>query len=464
MSRQDGFVHPYVPNAAPGPRAAMLAAVGADSIETLYDGLPEDVRLQRLLDLPPAIPSEHALRRHLDGLVDKNRHCGRLLSFLGGGCWQHAVPAVCDEIAMRGEFLTAYGGVGYADHGKFAALFDFQSLVGELVGLDVVTAPTYDAGCAAGSAVLMACRLTGRREILVTDTLGAIRRSQLDGFTKPFATIASVGHGADGLIDLADLEARLSDETAALYVEVPSHLGLIETKLTEVVALARRRQAMVIVGVDPISLGVLAAPGDYGADIVVGELQSLGIHMYGGGGVAGFIACRDDARVVGELPTYLVSAVPTVDGTGIGFGVSTMERTSYDTREAATDYYGTTQWLWGITAGAYLALMGPQGMAEVGRGIMQRAQYAARRLGQIPGVVAGLADAPFFKEFPVSFAATGKTVEAVNAALLDRGILGGAPLKCDFPWLGESALYAVTEIHGADEIERLATALEEVLR
>ena len=165
-----------------------------------------------------------------------------------------------------------------------------------------------------------------------------------------------------GLLDLNDLEAKLSVEVAAIYFEAPSYLGIIETEAPAIVRLTHCYGAMAVVGVDPSSLGVLAPPGDYGADIAVGGLQPLGIHMQGGGGSAGFIACRDEARVVAELPTYLISIVPTLEGDGFGFGVSTMERTSYDKREAATDYYGTTQWLWGITAGVYLSLIGAQGL------------------------------------------------------------------------------------------------------
>jgi glycine dehydrogenase subunit 1 len=263
-------------------------------------------------------------------------------------------------------------------------------------------------------------------------------------------------------VDLADLEAKLGEDVAAVYFEVPGYLGTLEPFAAEIVALAHRHGALAVVGVDPSSLGVLRAPGDYGADIVTGELQPLGLHMQAGGGMAGFIACRDEARVVAELPTFLISLVPTADGAGFGFGVSTMERTSYDKREHATDYYGTTQWLWGITAGVYLALMGPQGMAELGAGIMQRAQYAAARLGRIQGVTAPRLAGPFFKEFVVGF--DGKRVEQVNAHLLTRGIFGGSSLRKEFPAFGESALYCVTEIHTQADIERLADAIEEAVQ
>jgi glycine dehydrogenase subunit 1 len=461
----EGFVHPYIPNAAPVPRRKILDLLGLADADALYDGIPEELRLRRPLDLPTPIRSEQELRRHIEQILARNAHCGAHLNFLGGGCWQHYVPAVCDEIAARGEFLTAYGAWPYSDHGKYQAMFEFQSLLGELVGMEVVTAPTYDAGCAAGSAVLMACRLTGRARILVAGTLNPERLSQLRGFTKPAAELSTIGYdSATGMMDLDALEALLSDDIAAVYFENPGYLGTLETQAARITELAHRRGALVVVGVDPSSLGVLAPPSAYGADIVAGELQPLGMHMLGGGGLAGFIACRDDPAVVAELPTFLISMVPAEDGDGFGFGVSTMERTSYDKREAATDYYGTTQWLWGIVAGVYLSLMGPQGMQELGLGIMQRAQYAAALLSRIQGVMAPRLAAPFFKEFVVDFAGTGRTGEDINRHLLTRGIFGGRPLSREFPGLGESALYCVTELHRAEDIERLASAVEEAIR
>jgi glycine dehydrogenase subunit 1 len=465
MTAPDAYVHPYIPNTAPAARRLMLDAIGVPDAAALYGSIPEELRLHRPLALPPPLRSEHELRRHLDGLLTRNRHCGERLSFLGGGCWQHQVPAVCDEIAGRGEFLTAYGAWPYSDHGKFQAMFEYQSLLGELVGMEVVSTPTYDGGCAAGSALLMACRVTGRSRLLLASTLRADRLSQLRGFTGPAATLDVIRHDpATAALDLADLEAKLSADIAAVYFEVPGYLGTLEPHAAEIVALAHRHGALAVVGVDPSSLGVLRAPGDYGADIVTGELQPLGIHMQAGGGQAGFIACRDEAHTVAELPTFLISMVPTADGSGFGFGVSTMERTSYDTREHATDYYGTTQWLWGITAGVYLALMGPRGMAEIDAGIMQRAQYAAARLGRIRGVSSPRLAGPFFKEFVVGFDGTGKTVEQINTHLLAHGIFGSASLRRKFPAWGESALYCVAEIHTAADIERLARAIEEAVR
>ena len=462
----DGFTHPYVPNAAPAPRRKLLDAIGADDVADLYAAIPEALRVEGLLDLPPALPGEQDLRRHLEEIVARNRPCtGSWLNFCGAGCAQHYVPAIVDEIVHRGELLTAYGGGTYSDHGKNQALFEFQSLMGELVGMEVVSTPTYDAGAAAGSAVLMACRITGRSQVLVPETMSADRRAQLRGFAKPFATVETVARDPDtGLVDLADLRAKVSGETAAVAIESPGYLGPIETRAAEAAAIAHEAGALLIAGVDPISLGVLAAPADWGADLVVGDLQPLGIHMYAGGGNGGFIASPDEARFVSEYPSILFSIAPGPEEGSFGFAWSTMERTSYDTRHDATDYTGTTQWIWGIGAAVYLSLMGADGMAELGRGIMQRARYAAERIAELPGVAVPHLAQPFFKEFRVDFSATGKSVAAVNGALLQAEIHGGKDLSGEFPALGQSALYCVTELHGAAEIERLVSALGEALQ
>ena len=462
-----GFIHPYVPNAAPEPRRKLLEAIGADDVSALYAAIPEALRFKGRLDLPPALPGEHDLRRHLEQIVARNAPCtGPWLNFCGAGCAQHYVPAIVDEIVHRGEFLTAYGGGTYSDHGKNQALFEFQSMMGELVGMEVISTPTYDAGAATGSAVMMACRLTGRRGVLVPETMSADRRSQLRGFTKPFATVETVARDrGTGCLDLADLRAKISAETAAVVIESPGYLGLIETEAAAIAAIAHEAGAMLIAGVDPISLGVLAPPADYGADLVVGDLQPLGIHMYAGGGNGGFIASRDEARIVAEYPSILFSIAPGPGNEGgFGFAWSTMERTSYDTRHDATDYTGTTQWIWGIGAAVYLSLMGPDGMAELGRGIMQRARYAAERINGLPGVSVPHLERPFFKEFVADFSATGTTVAAVNAALLEAEIHGGKDLSDEFPALGQSALYCVTELHGAADIDRLVSALGEAIR
>jgi len=386
------------------------------------------------------------------------------LNFLGAGCYQHAIPAVCDEIARRGELLTAFAGRQYADHGKYQALFEYQSLLGELLDMDVVSTPTYDGGCAASSALLMACRFTGRTQILLPTTLSGERLQQIEGFTRAAAEIAYLRHDpSTGLIDTSDLAGKLSAETAVVYLETPSYLGTIQTNAPEIIALAHQVGALAVAYVDPISLGILETPARFGADILVGDLQCLGNHMYAGGGLAGFLATRDDPQLIAELPTFLISMVRQKDGDGFGFGLSTIDRTSYEKRESASDYYGTTQWLWGIIAGVYLSLMGPAGMLQVGQTIAQRSHYAAHRLSRIEGLRTPHLTGPFFKEFVVNFDTCRLSVQEINERLLEEEILGGHDLSTTRPELGKSALFCATEVHTKADIDRLGETLERIL-
>jgi glycine cleavage system P protein (glycine dehydrogenase) subunit 1 len=456
--------HPYIPNSAPLVREEMLRAIGVGHVDELYSAVPPELKLQRPLNLPEPFNSELGLKRHVQGLLSKNWNCSDTLNFLGGGCWQHYVPAVCDEINARAEFLTAYGGDTYSDLGKYQAIFEFQSMVGELVGMEVVSTPTYDWAAAATSALLMACRITGRRQVVVARTTSAERLAHLRNFAQAAAEVRLVDYDrATGFMDLDDLRRKVTPEVGAVYFENPSYLGFLEANSPEISALAHEHGALSVVGVDACSLGVLSAPSDYGADIVCGDAQALGNHMHYGGGLCGFIASRDAPEYVAEYPSILVSMVPGTHEGEWGFGWSTMERTSFDKRESARDFTGTTQWLWGITAAVYLSLMGPDGMRELGETLMQKAAHAMELLDRIPGVRAPVLASAQFKEFVVNFDGTHKTVAEINRGLRERGIFGGKDLSTEFPELGQSALYCVTEIHTRNDLERLADMLEEII-
>jgi glycine cleavage system P protein (glycine dehydrogenase) subunit 1 len=457
--------YPYIPNSAPRIKREMLDAIGVTDVEDLYGAIPERLRVPGLLDLPVPLVSEYALRRHVEGTLARNENCADTLSFLGGGCWQHYVPAVCDEIVNRGEFVSAYYGDTYADHGKLQALFEYASMIGELVELDAVSLPTYDWGSAAATSICMAARITERPVAVVPASIGSERRSIVEGYCEPWVELVTIPFDpASGLLDLAELRNALSEEVACVYFEMPGFLGTIETQAEEITRLADDVGALCAVGVDPISLGVLEAPTRYGADLVCGELQSLGVHMHYGGGLAGFVASPDEERFVSEYPTFLIGVGPTSVEGEYAFGEVVWERTSYVQRGDSKEYTGTTQNLWAIAAAVYLALLGPQGLADLGRGILERARYAARRLGEIPGVRAPALSAPFFKEFVVDFAETGRTVAEINRALRERGIFGGLDLSEQYRTLGQSALFCVTEMHSQADIDRLADELEEVLR
>lgn len=464
MRRNMPTLYPYIPNSAPEVKQRMLEEIGAESIQELYQDIPEALRFKGRMNLPEPLLSEYALKRHVDELISRNRTCEENLNFLGAGCYQHYVPAVCDEVNRRAEFLTAYAGRPYEDHGRFQAVFEYCSLMGELLNMDVVNVPTYDGFQAAATAIRMACRITGRRQALVARTISRDLLSKIRDYGKPDLDIGLVGCDArTGQLDLAALRSQISSKTAVVFFENPSYLGFIESQGGEIARLAHERGALSVVAVDPISLGVLTPPVEYGADIVCGDIQSLGMHMQYGGGQAGFIATRDEERFVMEYPSRLFGLAPTSVPGEYGFGDVAFERTSFAVREEGKEWVGTATALFGITAGVYLALMGPQGMVEIGQGIMARARYAMIKLGQIKGVRAPHLNSTPFKEFVVNFDGTGKTVAEINQALLAKGIFGGKDLSRELPEFGQSALYCVTEVHTRQDIDRLANAVREVV-
>ncbi|MEF8725631.1 MAG: aminomethyl-transferring glycine dehydrogenase subunit GcvPA [Candidatus Bipolaricaulota bacterium] len=465
MSEKQGQFHPYVPNTVPEVRQEMLSEIGVDSIRELYGTIPDDLIYDRELDIPDPICSEFELKRHVKEIISENETCDDYLNFLGGGTWQHYVPAICDEINGRSEFLTAYAGEPYEDHGRFQAAFEASSMLGELVDMDVVSVPTYDWSQSAGTALSMASRMTDRGRVLIPDNMSPDRASVIENYCSPGIEVKRVGYEpATGRLNLEDLESQLSPEVAAVYFENPSYLGFIEDKGEDISRLAHDQGALSVVGVDPSSLGVLSPPPDYGADIVCGELQPLGIHMNFGGGLSGFVATPDEEEYVMEYPLRLFGITSTEVEGEYGFGDVAYERTSFAKRESGKEFVGTMTALWGITAGVYLALMGPEGMKQLGQTILQRSKYAQEEINKIPGVKAPGLSSAHFKEFIVDFNGTDRTVEEINKELLDREIFGGKDLSSEFPKLGQSALLSITEVHSQQDIDSLVTALDEVVR
>jgi glycine dehydrogenase subunit 1 len=464
MARKKFGVHPYIPNSVPEVQKEMLREIGAKNIEVLYATIPERLRLKGKMNLPEPLLSEVELKKHLEAVLSRNVNCREYVSFLGGGCWQHDVPAVCDEINQRSEFLTAYAGEPFEDHGRFQALFEYESLMGELLDMDVVNVPTFDGAQAASTSIRMAARITGRNHILVPDTLSRDKLMVIRNYCRSDLKIELVRLSPKtGCVDLKDLKRKISGRTAGVYFENPSYLGCVEDQGEKISRLIHQAGGLSIVGVDPISLGVIAPPSHYGADIVCGDIQPLGIHMHFGGGHGGFIATRDEERFVREYPSRLFGIEETSVAGEYGFGDVLYERTSFADREKSKEFVGTAAALWGITAGVYLSLMGPRGMQEIGKTIMQKSQYAAKRISEISGLSLVFPEAVFFKEFVVDFNKTGKSVKSINKALLREKIFGGVDLSQDFPEMGQAALFCITEIHTKEDIDRLAESLEKTL-
>jgi glycine dehydrogenase subunit 1 len=465
MDKKKNLVYPYIPNSVPEIKEKMLEEIGVKDIETLYEDIPESLRFKKEMKLPKPCLSEYALDRHVMKILAKNKTCQEYLSFLGGDCWQHYVPAICDEINSRSEFLTAYAGEPYEDHGRFQALFEYASMMGELLDMDVVNVPTYDWSQAASTSIRMAGRITGRKEVLIAKTISPDRLKVIRNYCKPVVEIKLIDYDSKtGLLDLNDLKAKISSKTACVYFENPSYLGCIDDQGKVISDIVHKNGAISIVGVDPISLGVLIPPSNYGADIVCGDIQALGMHMQFGGGLAGFIATRDEESYVAEYPSRLFGITTTSVEGEHGFGDVFYDRTSFHDRIEGMEFIGTCSALWGITAGVYLALAGPQGMKELGHLILQKSQYALKKISEIKGVKIPFNQTAYFKEFIVDFNDTGKTIKEVNKALLEKGIFGGKDISAEFSELGNCAVYCVTEIHTKEDIDRLVQAIKECLK
>lgn len=459
--------HPFMANTAPESYKEMLRVAEVSDIEEVFEQIPDDHRFKGEWKVPKALKSEAALSKHLTSILRKNISAQDYLSFLGAGCWQHYVPAICDEMVTRTEFSTNVWGTPSSDHGRNQVWFEFSSQLGELVGMEFVGLPLYSYGTAAGHALRMAARINGRNRVIVPASLDPERAKvirtycgykELNGHLE----ISYVKYDEKtGRIDLADLKSALGSDVAAVYFENPNYFGALESEAAEISRLAHEVGAEVVVGVDPISLGIVAAPSEYGADIIVGTTQTLGVHMSAGGGVGGFIATRDEEKYAREYPTLQVSLTDTLKPGEMAFGLTLFHQSSYGSREEGKDWTGNSVYLWAVANATYMSLMGPAGFVDVGNSIIARAAYAAKKIDAIKGVKVLWKDG-FFKEFVVNFDKTDKSVKKINKKLLKHEIFGGKDLSDDFPELGQSALYCVTEVHTLEDIDALVEALEEV--
>ncbi|MBD3158066.1 MAG: aminomethyl-transferring glycine dehydrogenase subunit GcvPA [Candidatus Lokiarchaeota archaeon] len=453
--------HQYIPNSVPEIKREMLEEIGIESVDELFASIPESIRFKGTLDLPPQTP-EMEVQKHVSSILGKNTTGREMLSFLGGGCWQHYVPAACDEINARSEFLTAYTGDVYSDLGRYQALWEFQSMIGELVSMDAVSFPTYSWATAAGDAVRMAAIVAGRDKILLPETVGPYRLSVIKSHCSDLAEVVEIPKDpSTGGMNLSALEKELDSDTAAIYLENPSYYGFIETQAPEIGELAHEHGALFTVGVEPLSLGLIQGPGDYGADIVCGEGQPLGLHPSFGGALLGFLTFKDKEEYMAATGHRIITITTTQKEGEKGFAYVLPHSTMFGAREKAASYTGTATVLWAITAAVYMSLLGPKGITEIAQTIAERTKYATKRLSEIEGIQSPIFSLPHFKDFTVNFTESGKTVEQVNKALLKHGIQGGKDLE--YEGLDNTALYSVTEIHTKEDIDKLAHALEEVL-
>lgn len=460
------IVYPYIPNTAPQTKKVLMDEVNAKSDREIFEVIPDHL-LCHDLEFPEPILDEYSLKRHTEEILDKNVNLGTHLYFLGAGCAPHFIPAVVDEVLKRGELVTAYTS-DLGDQGRGQLQFEYQSLMAELLDMDVIAFPQYDGGSSLGHAIRMTRRLTGRKKVLVAASINKfalnIAENYLTQIQGNYCELIPVNYNPKtGLLDLEDLKAKLNDEIAGVVIENPTFFGTIEIHAEEIGKMAKAVGAEFVVYADPISLGVLEAPGAYGATIACGDIHSLGLHMAAGAGVGGYVMVKDDHRYAKELKDMMYAASPTGVEGEIGFSFeASFDRTSYEIREKSAEFTGTSAGLWTATAGVYLATMGPEGMRETGRSIMAKSAYAAKKIGQIKNVSI-LFSGTFFKEFVVDFSKTGKTVQEINRELLKENIIGGYDLSRLYDDGQGRMLLCVTEIHLKKDIDKLVDAIARIV-
>jgi glycine dehydrogenase subunit 1 len=442
----------YLPK-SPDERREMLASIGARSIDDLFASIPEQFRLKAPLALPGPF-SEHEIIQYFRERAAENS-CG-YTSFLGAGVYNHLSSVVTDSLIQRGEFLTSYTPYqAEISQGTLQAIFEFQTLMSELTGMEVANASMWDGSTATTEAVLMAARLTGRNRVVVARSLHPEYRQVLDTYTRNLdLQIKEVGFTATGQIDAAQLEAVIDKQTAAVVVQSPNFFGVIEN-VAKLAQLAHAREALLVTAItEGVSLGAVRPPA--GADIVAMEAQSFGLAPSFGGPYAGVIATRD--KFVRQLPGRL--AGETVDTEGRrGYVLTLATREQHIRREKATSNICTNQALCALAVTIHLCLLGKEGLKELAAQNLAKARFALEELEKVPGVRRAFSG-PFFNEFAVELP---RSVKMVNAELLREKIIGPLPLGSFYPELTKRALFCVTETTTRAEIERMTAALRRIL-
>jgi glycine dehydrogenase subunit 1 len=444
----------YVLN-TPDDQNAMLARIGVSSIEELFANIPAELRLNRPLAIPPAL-GEMELQRHMEWLASRNQAAGDAVCFLGGGAYDHFIPSVVDAIAGRGEFYTAYTPYqAEASQGTLQAIFEYQTLMCQLTGLDVANASLYEGGSSVAEAVLMALGATQRAgEVLVAESVHPEYRQTLATYLANLNCRVRTLPTPNGFLDPDDVARAVGDSTVCVIAQSPNFFGHLE-EMKAIGAAAHKAGAVFIASFDPVCTGVLKRPGDYGADIAVAEGQGLGNPLGFGGPYLGILACR--CEYLRKIPGRLVGQ--TTDRNGQRCWVLTLQtREQHIKREKATSNICTNQGLLALRAAVHLTALGPQGLKETAELCIRKAHYAAAELCRIPGVSLRF-PAPFAKEFTLR---VGTDVPALLAELRDAGYHAGLPLGRWYPQLADCITVAVTEKRTKAEIDGLVAAMKAV--
>jgi glycine cleavage system P protein (glycine dehydrogenase) subunit 1 len=461
--REPPVRHPLLPNLDETLVTRMLDRVGASSVDELFEDIPPRVRLKGGLRLPEGV-SEYEVRRETLARLRQNSTPPDALCFLGGGVWPHYVPAAVESITSRQEFYTSYTPYqAEVSQGMLQVLFEYQSLMCDLLGMEACNSSLYDWASAAAEAVRMSGRVTGRRKALIAGNVGPRRRGVIQTYTEPMGMeLETVAFDrSSGALDGDDLRRKLDEETACLYFENPNYFGVLEEQAAEFSSAVQAKGGLAVVGVDPISLSLVKEPGRYGADVAVGEGQPLGIAMNFGGPHLGIFAVSN-IKLARSMPGRLIGITSTVADPGRkAFAMVLQAREQHIRREAATSNICTNQSLMAVAAASYLSLLGKDGFRRLGEAAISNSHYASKRLSRVKGVRAPHFRGAFFKEFAAAYARS--RADTVYRRLAKKGVLAGYPIDNSFGLGAEAGLYCVTEVHTSSDIERLADALEEAL-
>lgn len=454
-------VHKFLPNSMEDITRLMLQKLGLESIDELYSDVPASVQLKRSLKIPKGL-SDFELERLVDSKLSKNSSAPEYLSFLGGGNWLHYVPSAIDEILSRGEFYTSY--TPYQpeiSQGMLQGLFEYQSQICELTGMDVANSSMYDWGTALGEAGRMAFRINGRKRILIGRNVSPDRVAVLRTYLYPIGMeIDAVDFENDGKLNIKSLNSKLGDDVAALYIENPNFFGIIEDSVDEIVKTCHSKGALVITGVNPLTLGLLRPPGSYDADIVVGDGQPLGLYPNFGGPLIGIFATRRDPTLLRQMPGRLIGMTTTKDNSTRGFTMVLQTREQHIRREHATSNICTNEALFALAVSIYLALMGPQGMKQIGESIVANSHYAMKRFAE-DKIEAPYFDGPYFGEISLK---TSIPASELAYKLATKKILGGLPLGRFYDDLKNVSIFSFSEMHTLDDIEHLVSSVKELNR
>ena len=443
----------YIPNTGQD-RAVMLKAIGVDSVEDLLETIPKELRLQKPLDIPPAMP-EPDLLRHMKELSKQSGDVERFTSFLGAGAYHHYIPSVVNHLAGQSNFYTSY--TPYQpeiSQGTLQGIFEFQSYVTLLTGLDVANASMYDGASAAAEAVLMARRVAKRDEVILPRCVHPEYRQVIESYTRDLdMKIVEVPFREDGRTDYEAVKAALSDQTAAVLIQSPNFFGCVEDHQGIAQAIKENCSLLIYCTAEALSLAALKSPAECGADIFAGEGQSFGNPLSFGGPYVGLFAARKD--FIRNMPGRLVGETVDKDGKR-GFVLTLSTREQHIRRDRATSNICSNQSLCALRASIHLSTLGKNGLRDLALMNMKKAAYARKKISTLKGYHL-LFSAPVFNEFVVK---TPRPVPEINAALEKAGIMGGLDLQPLYPELGPAMLLCATEMVRKEEIDRLVEMLE----